>query len=691
MEYTNFAIELTAQTDGKYCIEVQSSPVGEATVTVPSPFTVEEIEAALALFGRVKEGTTNQEENQAARQFGQRLFQFLIRDHQDINAAYFASLDRVGAEGLRIRLSVERAGLLAELPWELLYDPAREFVALSRQTPVVRYTQQLDLRPPVEAALPLRVLVMISAPENFPTLDVEGEWQRLNTATKPLQDRGMIQLERLDTATLTALQHTLRTRDFHVFHYIGHSDYDSFNQEGLLVLEAEDGKTAQLVSGAALAREIGEESTIRLVLLNSCQSARRAQRDPFSGLASSIVARGIPAVVAMQFPITDRAANVFSEEFYRALADLLPIDTAVSEARRAISNRVGNAEWATPVLFMRSDDGVVFQPPRPLAAEKPRSVYRVAGVAALVFMTAVFVVGALAAALRPVDDLVLTPIAVTPTRDPALGEPNLAVVGIRSSPSRPAPGQVFRLLISIRNTGRVDTGAFNWVWDASPTRLEALEGRIDNIAPGATQNISFPYSYGWWGSYSSLITLDIDNEVAEIDERDNRDATVLELNETSPFIIDFSLLPDNAIVTPPQTIDSQAFFDWNMIWGPAIGAADCLEGDFEIIEVGFGLGLARTTTPESCVAQPLSVNLRRSVSNAEIEITPEQDGTAIATFYGDLNGEEVLFTTGEVIVTGGVPISFSLPEGQNAIVRRVDVSLTDQRVQVTQLVLFPII
>ena len=39
----------------------------------------------------------------------------------------------------------------------------------------------------------------------------------------------------------------------------------------------------------------------------------------------------------------------------------MPLDAAMSEARRAIANRVGNNEWATPVLYMRADDGVLFQ------------------------------------------------------------------------------------------------------------------------------------------------------------------------------------------------------------------------------------------------------------------------------------------------------------------------------------------
>jgi hypothetical protein len=101
---------------------------------------------------------------------------------------------------------------------------------------------------------------------------------------------------------------------------------------------------------------------LRLVLLNSCEGARGSQRDIFSSTASILVRRGIPAVLAMQYEITDRAAIEFARAFYGALADGLPVDAAVAEARVAVSLGMTNTvEWGTPVLYMRSPDGVLFQ------------------------------------------------------------------------------------------------------------------------------------------------------------------------------------------------------------------------------------------------------------------------------------------------------------------------------------------
>ena len=62
----------------------------------------------------------------------------------------------------------------------------------------------------------------------------------------------------------------------------------------------------------------------------------------------------------MQFEITDRAAIVFAGEFYSALADGLPVDSSVAEARKAIYADQNDIEWGTPVLFMRVADGRLF-------------------------------------------------------------------------------------------------------------------------------------------------------------------------------------------------------------------------------------------------------------------------------------------------------------------------------------------
>src|SRR5690349_19655489 len=123
MAYLNLAVEIDALPDGKYRIAVQS-PIGEATADAASPFTPEELTNFLPILSREKR-VPRQQELDAARDFGARLFNFVFRASPDITSAYVASLrESGGSDGLRIRLTVEKAGALSDIPWEYLRDPA---------------------------------------------------------------------------------------------------------------------------------------------------------------------------------------------------------------------------------------------------------------------------------------------------------------------------------------------------------------------------------------------------------------------------------------------------------------------------------------------------------------------------------------------------------------------------------------
>ena len=156
-----------------------------------------------------------------------------------------------------------------------------------------------------------------------------------------------------------ALQRPLRLRGYHVLHFVGHGRYDEDAQDGALALEGPDGRT-QLTTGRDVGMMIRAHRSLRLVVLNACEGARSAADDPFGGVAQAIVRHGIPGVIAMQFEISDPAAVVFSQSFYQAIADGLPVDVATSEARRTMWAVGYEVEWAAPVLYLRSADGRVF-------------------------------------------------------------------------------------------------------------------------------------------------------------------------------------------------------------------------------------------------------------------------------------------------------------------------------------------
>ena len=304
-------------------------------------------------------------------ELGDSLFKALFRD--DVRDLYRTARAAADARehGLRVKLSLTRVPELMTLPWEFLYDDP-SFLSISQLTPVVRYLELPRTRPVRELEPPLRILGLVSSPSDAAELDVERERANLEVALSELIARGSVELRWLERATLTALLEELRAGEFHIVHYIGHGAFRPEVGDGVLLLEDEEGR-AHAVSSGRLGTILHDHRSLRLTVLNACEGARTSDDDPFAGVAATLIQQGIPAVIAMQFEITDRAAVVFAQHLYDTLADGLPIDAALAEARKAIWADDNDVEWATPVLFMRVADGRLFDvrrvsPPPPAAA-----------------------------------------------------------------------------------------------------------------------------------------------------------------------------------------------------------------------------------------------------------------------------------------------------------------------------------
>src|SRR4029453_7611840 len=231
---------------------------------------------------------------------------------------------------------------------------------LCLETPLVRYPFVLQQQRPLGVTPPLRVLGMVARPGDQQALAIDDEQRRLSRALADLERAGRVELSWVPGQTWRDLQAAMRTGPWHVFHFIGHGGFDANAGEGTLALADDQGRTYPL-HASDLAMLLRGHQSLRLVLLNACDTGRASALDPFSSVAGALMRRGIPAVLAMQFEITDQAAVEFSHTFYGAVADQLPVDVSVTEARHAIRLAVpGTLEWGTPVLYLRSPDGYIF-------------------------------------------------------------------------------------------------------------------------------------------------------------------------------------------------------------------------------------------------------------------------------------------------------------------------------------------
>ena len=357
-DYLDFEVSIEAGATGQVA-RVTLSPAGTGQTPFVLPFTPVELAQFMTAVGPPRVTSRRLVPAQArvtdVRDYGRRLGDALFSG--EVGQLFRTSLGDAKHQGagLRVRLGLEGAPDLEPIPWEYLYDgELGRFLTLSSQTPIVRSLDSLDVPAAVAVTAPLRVLVMISSPSDAPELAVAHEEELLRATTADLVSSGRLEIVVLTDATLGALQRALLDT-FHVFHFIGHGGFDQAAGEGVLVLEREDG-TAHRVGASKLGTLLHDASGMQLVVLNACEGAKTSGRDAFSGVAQALVRQGLPAVVAMQTEISDRAALVFSHEFYYFLTRGLSIDAAICEVRKAMATSDEASEWGTAVLVRSGSD-----------------------------------------------------------------------------------------------------------------------------------------------------------------------------------------------------------------------------------------------------------------------------------------------------------------------------------------------
>jgi tetratricopeptide (TPR) repeat protein len=373
MNYESFSLRIEPSAGGSYAVSVRS-PQGEGQGT----FQV--LRIGEAPYAGVEPGPDRAGESRdvgpprparetPALEVGKELFRSLFRD--EIANLFHACLGSLRGrhQGLRVDVAIDprrpESAALQTLPWELLCRPETEdFLCLSRRTPVVRSLEaHRERRPAIARPRRLRILAVAASPADGPALAVARERAHLEAAWKGQEKK--VEIVFLDRGGVEELREALLAAPFHILHFMGHGTFDARSGEGALFFERYDG-TGQPLEGRRLAQLLHDFESLRLVVLNACHTAEAVGTrgpNPFAGVASSLVMGGVPAVVAMRGPVSDLAAVAFSRTFYQRLAAGDAIEAAMTEGRLAIQRAdPGDGAWATPALFLRSSDGVLFAP-----------------------------------------------------------------------------------------------------------------------------------------------------------------------------------------------------------------------------------------------------------------------------------------------------------------------------------------
>ncbi|EST35416.1 CHAT domain-containing WD40 repeat protein [Streptomyces roseochromogenus] len=372
-EELDFVLEVS-EAPGGYSVEV-SSPCGEdrAIAEIDAPALLERLPslqaAVLGSAARSRGAGTALEA--PARQVGGILYDAVFQNA--IKALYLSSRQKAQEHGQRLRMVLRvRSPELAALPWELLHD-AKLGGYLCLHHPIIRYVEILEPVSPLRVVPPLRILGMVSLPGSLGALDAEAERESLSTALKPLVDERMVQLDWVRGQTKQDLFEALLS-GCHIFHFTGHGKFDEVRRQGMIVFADEHGREDPLHAEALGSLISIAEPAPRLVVLNSCETGTSHAQDLFSSTAAELE-HTVPAVVAMQFAVTDKAAVLFARAFYQALAANRPVHEAVRTGRIALrADKDDSLECFTPVLYQRSGDARLFDLTSPRPSTPPQTV-----------------------------------------------------------------------------------------------------------------------------------------------------------------------------------------------------------------------------------------------------------------------------------------------------------------------------
>ncbi|MDX1997878.1 MAG: SAVED domain-containing protein [Thermoanaerobaculia bacterium] len=391
MRYDDFTIRIKTTATGGYDLEVVESPCGDVqTEDLETPGPEPHVTVLDARLGKEAELEERGEEDSRERlpkamqdlkrdlgiPLAEQLFVGSVRDR------FLRSLEQVEADrgrgldrALRLRLIFGQPGeasahdliRFAPFPWEYVTHPeTRNFLALSRFTPLLRTFSTAEAIQPLQVTPPLKVLLVMSTPKGLRSLNLAEERRRILARAKHevaerIRTEHQVDVQTLEDPTFDRVVDELRYGKYHIFHFMGHGGFDRGTGTGELYFVDNDGGP-EAKTGPEIAYELAElRHTLKLVVLNACrggQITRHQSNDPFGSIALGLAQAGIQAVVAMQYPISDRAAIIFGGTFYQEIRAGAGVDEALTEARREIGKR--SAEWGTPVLYLRPKDGRIF-------------------------------------------------------------------------------------------------------------------------------------------------------------------------------------------------------------------------------------------------------------------------------------------------------------------------------------------
>ena len=154
-------------------------------------------------------------------------------------------------------------------------------------------------------------------------------------------------------------------------------------------------------------------------------------------------------------------------------------------------------------------------------------------------------------------------------------------------------------------------------------------------------------------------------------------------------------LQDDPVLGTAPRLGADDFNPWNREFtDSALADAGCIDSPLDLIDndahdIIQPLGAKADT---NCVTQALNITvIRAPVSDAQVEIIPLESGIVTLRLYSNPSGGTPIFESAPQAVVGGERVLLGAFDAQPRLIRRIEITLDNQPVRLTQLTLLPVL
>jgi hypothetical protein len=243
---------------------------------------------------------------------------------------------------------------LEQVPWETVYDIEHAIFLAAEPNYCVIRTPNIECGPIPPIKESGEELCLLAAVPEGSGLGIEQELNNLKRAVKLVRSLRVSDLR--GRVTPDSIEASLQRIRPDIFHFVGHGQLNSSGDVTIRLNSVEGGQDEFWTTADQFSLPFARPTT-RLAVFNCCYGGH-AVRTSLSGLGPLLLRRGVPAIVAMRYPIADQIARTFSELFYNALLkgeNGGRVDMAIQYARARLFANATADQWrsvVTPVLYL---------------------------------------------------------------------------------------------------------------------------------------------------------------------------------------------------------------------------------------------------------------------------------------------------------------------------------------------------